>query len=52
MNFNKNYYNILGVNNESNEKEIKKAYYKLSFDFHPDRNKDIDPIKFNSITEA
>ena len=52
MNFNKNYYNILGVNNESTEKEIKKAYYKLSFDFHPDRNKDIDPIKFNSITEA
>lgn len=52
MNFNKNYYNILGVNHESTEKEIKKSYYKLSFDYHPDRNKDVDPDRFNSITEA
>jgi len=52
MNLNINYYSILGVGNNANEKEIKKAYYKLSFEYHPDRNKEVDPIKFNSITEA
>jgi len=52
MNLNKNYYSILGVRNDATEKEIKKAYYKLSFEYHPDRNKEVDPIKFNSITEA
>lgn len=52
MNFNINYYSILGVTHESNEKEIKKSYYKLSFVYHPDRNKDIDTTIFNSITEA
>ena len=52
MNLNINYYSILGVRNDATEKEIKKAYYKLSFEYHPDRNKEVDPIKFNSITEA
>jgi molecular chaperone DnaJ len=52
MDLKKNYYSILSVSGDSTEKEIKKAYYKLSFDFHPDRNKDIDPTKFSEITEA
>ena len=52
MNLNKNYYNILGVTHESTDKEIKKAYYKLSFDYHPDRNKDVDIVKFQLISEA
>lgn len=52
MNTNKNYYSILGVNKDSNDKQIKKAYYKLSFEYHPDRNRDIDTSKFNEITEA
>lgn len=52
MNLNINYYSILGVKNDATEKEIKKSYYKLSFEYHPDRNKNADPIKFNSITEA
>ena len=52
MNLNINYYQILGVSNTSTEKEIKRSYYKLSFEFHPDKNKDVDPGKFNSITEA
>jgi len=50
MNFNKNYYGILGVLNTSNESEIKKAYYKLSFSHHPDKGG--DPIIFSEITEA
>jgi DnaJ family protein A protein 2 len=50
MNFNKNYYGILGVYNTSSLSEIKKAYYKLSFTHHPDKGG--DPILFAEITEA
>lgn len=50
MNFNKNYYGILGIPNTSTEKEIKKAYYKLSFTHHPDKGG--DPKLFAEITEA
>jgi len=52
MDINKNYYLILGINKEASEKEIKKKYYKLSFEYHPDKNKDVDINIFNSITEA
>ena len=37
MNLGKNYYALLGVKNDAEEKQIKKAYYKLSFKHHPDR---------------
>jgi molecular chaperone DnaJ len=37
MDLSTNYYQILGLNNTSNSKEIKKSYYKLSFIHHPDR---------------
>lgn len=50
MNLNLNYYGILGVNFESTEKEIKKKYYKLSFDVHPDRGGNAD--EFANINEA
>lgn len=50
MNFNKNYYGILGVNRDSTETEIKKAYYKLSFSHHPDKGGDSNV--FAEITEA
>jgi DnaJ-class molecular chaperone len=33
-----NPYNILGISNQSNGNEIKKAYRKLSLQYHPDRN--------------
>lgn len=52
MDKNKNYYNILGIEPNSDKKEIKKAYYKLSFKFHPDINNDTDILNFNEITEA
>src|ERR1035437_5991168 len=52
MNLKKNYYAILGVSNTSTESEIKKKYYKLSFKYHPDQNKDVDTSIFNEITEA
>jgi DnaJ-class molecular chaperone len=50
MNKNKNYYSILGVSQDSEEKLIKKSYYKLSFEHHPDRGG--DSKIFAEITEA
>lgn len=50
----KDYYNILGVNKEASEDEIKKAYRKMAMKWHPDRNAD-DPqaeTKFKEAAEA
>lgn len=32
------YYDILGVSSDASQDEIKRAYRKLAFEFHPDRN--------------
>lgn len=47
------YYRMLNISPGASEKEIKLAYRKLAFEFHPDRNADPDSEeKFKDITEA
>ena len=47
------YYEILGVNKNASDKEIKKAYRKLAMKYHPDRNKSSEAEeKFKDISVA
>jgi len=49
----KDYYRILELPKESTETDIKKAYKKLAFQYHPDKNKSDDAeSKFREISEA
>ena len=51
---NKDYYKILGVDKNADEKQIKSAYRKLALHFHPDKNpgnKEAEE-KFKDISEA
>jgi len=47
------HYEVLGVTQESNETEIKKAYRALSLKYHPDRNPSPEAnSKFQAINQA
>lgn len=50
----KSYYQVLGIDSTASPKEIKSAYYKLSLQFHPDKNDGCPEAvtKFREITEA
>src|SRR5437764_12415454 len=50
----KDYYKILGVSKNANEKEIRQAYRKLARKYHPDVNPDdkVAEEKFKEINEA
>lgn len=49
-----NYYQILGLNKDSDEKQIKTAYRRLALTYHPDKNPGDKTCleKFKKITEA
>jgi DnaJ-class molecular chaperone len=50
----KNYYEILGIDCDSNKDEIKKAFRNLAKKYHPDKNKDNEEAykKFQEVSEA
>jgi len=50
----KNYHKILRLSPSASEDEIGKAYRRLAFEYHPDRNKDNKKAaeKFKEVTEA
>jgi len=49
----RDYYEVLGVGKESDQKEIKSAYRKLAMKYHPDRSQESDAEeKFKEISEA
>lgn len=48
-----NYYEILQINNNATNQEIKEAYFRLAKKYHPDRNKNQDSKRrFAEIRQA
>ncbi|HIG44045.1 MAG: DnaJ C-terminal domain-containing protein [bacterium] len=49
----RDYYEIMGVNREATQDEVKRAYRKLARKYHPDVSKEVDAEeKFKQLSEA
>ncbi len=51
----RDYYEVLGLQKDCTEKDIKKAYKKLAIKYHPDKNlddKETANVKFREVSEA
>ena len=48
---NKEYYELLNINKNASQDEIKKSYRKLALKYHPDKPSG-DPEKFKQINKA
>lgn len=49
----RDYYEVLGVSRDADERQLKQAYRKLAMEFHPDRNPSKDAEgKFKEASEA
>ncbi|MBN1855355.1 MAG: molecular chaperone DnaJ [Dehalococcoidia bacterium] len=53
MNISEDYYEILGISRNASGEEVKKAFRKLAFQYHPDRNHEPEAeTRFKQINEA
>ncbi len=53
MQVRRDYYEVLGIERNAGDEEIRKAFRRLAFQFHPDRNHDTDAEdRFKEINEA
>ncbi len=49
----RDYYEVLGVNRDATDEELRKAFRKLAFKYHPDHNRDDGAEdKFKEVNEA
>ncbi len=53
MQVRRDYYEVLGLRHNATSEDIRKAFRRLAFQYHPDRNRDADAAqRFKEINEA